>query len=154
MSKCFEPLKPLLEVAQGAIGSTPYAPAAIAFGAASYLLQACEKVSKCYDAVEELFREIGNVTMRLKEYEHGTMEASLKAKMADMLAYILNIIGKTEQVVRRGRIKKWAKSIFMSDDEVNPCLEKLQKFAEEELGLVVALTFARVRYSERRREYS
>jgi hypothetical protein len=144
MKKCFQPLVPILDLVKTGIESTPYAPAATAFGAAAHLLRACESVTACYDAVEELFEQMGNITVRLREYEHGGMEASLRVKMAQMLAYILEIMGNTEKVVRRKRFKQWARSVFLNDDEIKPSLQKLQRFAEEELGLVVALTFARV----------
>lgn len=144
MKKCFQPLVPILHLVKTGIELTPYAPAATAFGAAAHLLEACESVTACYDAVEELFEQMGNITMRLREYEHGGMEGSLRVKMAHMFAYILEIMGNTEKVVRRKRLKQWARSVFLSDDEINPSLQKLQRFAEEELGLVVALTFARV----------
>jgi hypothetical protein len=144
MKKCFQPLVPILNLAKTGVELTPYAPAATIFGAAAHLLQACESVTACYDAVEELFEQMGNITVRLREYEHGGMEVSLRAKMAQMLAYILEIMGNTEKVVRRKRFKQWARSVFLNEDEIKPSLQKFQKFAEEELGLVVALTFARV----------
>ncbi|OQN99698.1 hypothetical protein B0A48_14468 [Cryoendolithus antarcticus] len=144
MKKCFQPLVPILDLVKIGVELTPYAPAATTFGAAAHLLQACESVSACYDAVEELFEQMGNITMRLREYEHGGMEVSLRVKMAQILAYILEIMGITEKVVRRKRFKQWARSVFMNDDEIKPSMQRLQVFAEEELGLVVALTFARV----------
>lgn len=144
MAKCFKPLVTILDLAKGGLSSGPYAPATIAFGAAVYLLQACEKVTKCYDAVEELFEQIGEITTRLKEYENGNMNPSLEQKMAEMLAYILEIMCKTEKIVRRRRVKQWARTLFTDDDEISPSLNKLRRFAEHELGLVVALTFARV----------
>jgi hypothetical protein len=144
LNRCFTPLVPIFTILKGPLEQGPYAPAAIALGAASYLLQACEKVTKCYDAVEEVFDHIENITVRFKEYENSTMEKSLRSKMAQILAYILEIMGKVEKVVRRKRIKQWAKSIFLTDDDISPCIKKLHKFAEDELGLVVALTFARV----------
>lgn len=45
-------------------------------------------MSKAYDALEELFQRIGDVTVRLQEYAvEQKMEASLKAKMTDILAW-------------------------------------------------------------------
>ena len=96
LAKSIRPLESFLRLAQGSIGTTPFAPAAVVFGAASYLFTACEYVSKAYDGLEELFEQISQVTIRLKEYESGQMEASLKAEIRGILAYVLIIIGKSE----------------------------------------------------------
>ncbi|KAL9046447.1 MAG: hypothetical protein Q9214_000714 [Letrouitia sp. 1 TL-2023] len=145
LKKCIAPMEPLLEVVQKGIGNTPYAPASAVFGAASYLLQASTSVSKSYDGIEELFQQMSDITVRLKEYECKNIESSLSKKMTDILAFFLDIIGKAEAAINRKRFKQWAKSVFLKDDSISSSVIKLQKYVEAELGLVIALTYGRVK---------
>ena len=105
LKKCIAPMEPILEIVQKAIGNTPYAPASAVFGATSYLLQACATVSKSYDGIEELFRQMSDITVRLKEYESKSIEASLSKKVTDILALFLDIMGKAEAAIKRKRFK-------------------------------------------------
>lgn len=145
LKKCIAPMEPLLEVVQKGIGNTPYAPASAVFGAASYLLQASTSVSRSYDGIEELFQQMSDITVRLKEYECKKIESSLSKKMTDILAFFLDIIGKVEAAINRKRFKQWAKSVFLKDDSISSSVTKLQKYVEAELGLVIALTYGRVK---------
>lgn len=141
MAKSIAPMEPLLQIIQKGIGSSPYAPACVVFGAASYLMKACTAVSKAYDGVEELFEQMSEITIRLREYEHGGMEMSLQKKMTDILAYFLEIIGEAEACIRRKRFKEWARSVFTQKDTISKILTKLRRYVEAELGLVIALTY-------------
>ena len=134
-----------MQIVQAGIGNTPYAPVSAVLGAASYLFKACESVTKAYDGVEELLEQISQVTVRLKEYEFDENEASLRSKLIDILAYILTIIGKSEEFFRRRRFKQWARSVFLQDEGIQELLSKLKQYVESELGLVIALTYGRVR---------
>lgn len=145
LASCIKPLEPILNIIQQGIGNTPYAPASVVFGAASHLLQACDSVSKAYDGIEELFERMKDITVRLKEYDGGSMESSLQAKMTDILAYFLDIIGKAEACIKRKRFNQWARSVFMKDDGISSSVNKLQNYVEAELGLVIALTYRRVK---------
>jgi hypothetical protein len=145
MATCIKPLLPIIEIIQKGLGNTPYAPLCAVFGASSYLLRACTSVSKAYDGIEELFRQVSDITARLKEYEYKSIETSLKVKMTNILAFILEIIGKAESCIKRKRIKQWARSVFLQEDDISASVTKLQKFVESELGLVIALTYGRVK---------
>ena len=145
LASCIKPLEPILEIVQQGLGNTTYAPASVVFGAATHLLQACDSVSKAYDGIEELFERMKDITMRLKEYDGADMESSLQAKMTDILAYFLDIIGKAEACIKRKRIKQWARSVFMKDDGISSSVSKLKNYVEAELGLVIALTYRRVK---------
>ncbi|KAL9093549.1 MAG: hypothetical protein Q9165_003944 [Trypethelium subeluteriae] len=145
MATCIKPLQPIIELVQEGLGSTPYSPACAVFGAASYLLRACSTVSKAYDGVEGLFQQISDITTRLQEYEYKTIEGPLKEKMTSILAFILEIIGKTEAVIKRRRPKQWFRAVFLQEDDISASIAKLQKFVESELGLVIALTYGRVK---------
>lgn len=144
IAKCFQPMEPILSIVQETIQSTPYAPISAVFGAAKYLLQACDSVTKAYDGIEELFEQMNDITVRLEKYDCSGMESSLQAKMTDILAYFLIIIGKAEACIKRGRIKQWAKSVFTKDDGIQSSVNKLRNYMEAELGLVIALTYKSV----------
>ncbi|KAL6716248.1 hypothetical protein ACLMJK_005814 [Lecanora helva] len=146
LKSCIAPMEPILGLVQKGIGNTPYAPASVVFGAAAYLLQSCTAVSKSYDGIEELFQQMSNITVRLKEYEFKNLESSLSKKITDILAFFLDIIGKAEAAIKRKRIRQWARSVFLKDDSIGigSSVTKLQKYIEAELGLVIALTYGRV----------
>jgi hypothetical protein len=44
-------------------------------------------VSQAYDGLEVLFQDLSDVTVRLQEYSAHGMEASLRAKMTDILVW-------------------------------------------------------------------
>ena len=145
LAKCIQPLEPILSIVRAGIGNTPFAPASAVLGAALYLVQACGSVSKAYDGIEELFEQMKNITVRLAEYDYSSMESSLQAKMTGILAYILEILGKAEACIKRKRFKQWARSVFMREDGISSSVSKLRNIVENELGLVIALTYRRVK---------
>ena len=145
LAKCIAPIEPVLQVVQKAIGSTPYAPASAVLGAASYLMLACGSVSAAYDGIEELFDQMGDITVRLEYYEFGNIESSLQQKMTGILAYFLDIIGKAEVCIKRKRVKQWARSLLMQEDEISSSVAKLRKYVDSELSLVTALTYQGVK---------
>ena len=65
--------------------------------------------------------------------------------MTDILAFFLEIMGKAEAAIKRKRFKQWAKNVFLKDDAISPSVAKLRKYVEAELGLVIALTYGRVK---------
>ncbi|KAL8735743.1 MAG: hypothetical protein Q9181_002690 [Wetmoreana brouardii] len=144
-AKCITPLQPMLRTTQAALGSTPFAPAAAVLGAASYLLQACESVTKAYDGIEELFESMCNITTRVKEYECREIDSSLQIKMTNILAHFLEIFGVAEGCIKRRRFKQWVRHTLVQDDSISASLKRLKNYIESELGLVVALTSRHVK---------
>ena len=138
-------MEPVLLIVQNSIRNSPYAPAATVFGACTYLLQAGTSVIRAYDGIEELFEQMSNITIRLKEYEYGAMESSLQKKMTDILAYYLENSGQAEACMKRKRIKQWVRLVFMQEDGISASVNNLRNYVETELGLVIALTYGRVK---------
>ena len=85
-----------------------------------------------------------DITVRLWEYEHGKIESSLQAKMTEILACFLDIVGKAEACVKRKRIKQWTRNMFLGEDGIGSSVDNLRGYMESELGLVIALTYRRV----------
>ena len=148
LQKCMKPLQPVLRIIQEGVGNTPYAPACIILGAGSYLLDACESVSKDYDGIETLFEEIARVTTRLQEYLVCEMSASLRKIMTQILTHILHILGTAERCIRGGRRKLFAKVTIQGNDEVIAAISRLHSYVEAEIRLIVASTFKSVKQIE------
>lgn len=144
MMACFRPLIPILDAGKNPLGSTPFAPASVAFGAASHLLKTCESVSRCYDEIEDVFKKIGDFTVRLAKYGECPMDTSLRVRIANILAAILVIMGRVERIIRRKRFRFWG-SLLLQDDQIKASMMQLQDGFESELGLVAASTYADVR---------
>ena len=144
-AKSIVPIERTLQIVQKGLGNSPYAPACAVFGALSYLLQACGSVIKAYDGIEELFERMTQMTVRLREYDHGDIETSLQDMIIGILAYYLEILGKAEVCIRRKRFKQWARSVFLQEEDIKSSVDRLQKYIETELGLVTALTYRRVK---------
>lgn len=83
------------------------------------------------------------MTARLKQYHGRIVDPSLRENLIRTLAYILTIIGKAEKCMQRRRIGQLAKSI-LKNDEITGAVEKLHRYVEAELGLVIAITFKSV----------
>ena len=148
LAKCFHPLEPIFVIIQKGLQNSPYGPANTVFGAANYLLKACYSVQKAYDSVEELFEQMSDITARLKEYERRGLDPMLQAKMSDILAYFLEIIGKAESCIKKGRFKQWVGTLVSQDDGISSSVDKLRRYVENELGLVIALTYGSVKNLE------
>ena len=144
MRKCIQPLDRVSDLAQAALGNSPYAPAAIVFGAAKYLLGACSTVSSAYDGLEALFEEISDITEQLQGTKINKMDTSLREKVTHILAFILEIIGTSEACIKRRRLKQWGRTVFLKEDSIQESITKLNKYIQSEIGLVVHLTYGRI----------
>lgn len=139
------PISSALTIIQRSIGNTPFAPVSAVLGSTAYLLQACQSVSKSFDAVELLFQRVSDLTTRFAEYDFDTVETALKSKVVDILAYVLEINGKAEAIIRRKRFRQWFREILLQDDDLKSSLDNLKHYIEQEIGLVVTLTYGRVK---------
>ncbi|MCJ1386684.1 hypothetical protein MMC17_009810 [Xylographa soralifera] len=144
LRKCIKPLERITDLAQTAVGSSPYAPAAVVFGAAKYLIGTCDTVSAAYDGLEALFKEIGDITERLQSTKVDRMDSLLRKKMTDILAFILEIIGKSEACIKRRRFRQWGRAVFLKDDNIQESITKLERYVQSEVGLVIHLTYGRI----------
>lgn len=61
---------------------------------------------------------MGDITVRLREYDYHNLEASLARKVTDILAFFLDMKGKAETLIQRKRFKQWARSVFLKDDGI------------------------------------
>jgi hypothetical protein len=117
LSMAIKPLELISGVAQSAVSLTPFAPAFTVLGAVLFLVRAADGVSEAYDWVEELFDKLPGFTQRLEEYVSGDMNAHLQYKVVTILPCVLEILGKSERVIRDGRFRKYAVALFLGKDE-------------------------------------
>jgi len=143
LRKCIKPLECMTDLAQTVVSVTPYAPVAVVFGAAKHLLEACDTVSNGYDSVQELFRSITEITERIQGAKTDKMDDLLRRKLTDILSFILEIIGKSEEMIEKGRVKQWARAVFVKEDVIKNDIARLDKYVQSELGLVIHLVLRR-----------
>lgn len=58
-----------------------------------------------YDGTEELFEQLGEIAVGLKECDLTDIDSSLQAMMADIAAYFLDLFDRIEACIKRRRIK-------------------------------------------------
>src|SRR5215469_1689 len=137
------PFMVLSEIASSAISFTPFAPASTILGAVVFLVKAAGGVSESYDWIEQLFDKLNGFTQRLEEYIDGGMNAHLREKVIAILVCLLEILGRSEEVMKSGRIKKYAAVLFLGqDEEVKASFSKLANLFEDEERLISAISYA------------
>jgi fungal STAND N-terminal Goodbye domain len=118
LKKAIKPLTVLLSVASSAISLSPFAPASTIFGAVLFVVRAAGGVSEAYDWIDELFDKLGDFTVRLEEYcKGGVVSSSLRTKVVQILECLLEILARSEKVIKTGRWKKYAAVLFLGKDE-------------------------------------
>src|SRR5579871_512385 len=123
------------------ISSIPFAPVSAILGAVVFLVNTAGGVSESYDWIEQLFDKLSGFTQRIEEYIDGDMKVHLREKVIAILVCLLEILGRSEQVIKSGRIKKYAAVIFLGQDEqVKASFSKLTNLFEDEDKLVSAIS--------------
>ena len=64
-----------------------------------FLVNAAGGVSESYDWIEQLFDKSSGFTQRIEEYIDGGMKAHLREKGIAILVYLLEILGRSEQIM-------------------------------------------------------
>jgi hypothetical protein len=137
------PFMVLSEIASSAISFTPFAPASTILGAVVFLVNAAGDVSRSYDWIEQLFDKLSGFTQRFEEYIDGGMNTHLQQQVIAILVCLLEILGRSEEVMKSGRIKKYTAVLFLGQDEdVKASFSKLSKLFDDEDRLVSAISYA------------
>ena len=147
------PVERFGEIAERALSSIPYAPAAIVFGASSFLIEAAHGLSEKYDWIAQLFEKLGEFTIRLPDYGAEDMVEHLQMKMTAILTCLLEIIGLSEKAVKDGRFKRYLATAFLGrDDQVKEAFNRLATLLEGEERLVRAISYATNQRIDKRTE--
>jgi hypothetical protein len=138
-----QPFMMLSSVASSAVSLSPFAPASTILGAVVFLVNAAGGVSEAYDWIEQLFDKLGDFIVRLDEYIKGGINAHLEIKVVRVLGCMLEILARSEKIIKDGRWKKYAAVLFLGkDEEIKASFEDLAKLFEDDQRLVLAITFA------------
>jgi hypothetical protein len=143
LTAAVRPFMTLADVAQSVISATPIAPASTVLGAVLFLVKSAEGVSDAYDSIESLFETLTSFSLRLNEYVGAGMNNSLQLNAIEILTCLLEVLARSEHVVKDGRWKKYlGVTLLGKDDKIRGLLKKLETLFVEEERLVIAITYA------------
>jgi DNA replication protein DnaC len=149
LSQTVQPLIMASKLTENALSFTPFARASALLGALRYLIDASVEVSSAFDHVEGLLDRLRPFTQRLKLYSgpgNEGIEADLQEHIVKIFSCLLDILARTEYVIKDGRFKKWGKTVFIGGDtELAELLGCLEKLIDEERGMVLAIISAQSR---------
>ncbi|PLB46320.1 hypothetical protein P170DRAFT_429441 [Aspergillus steynii IBT 23096] len=138
-----KPIELVGNLAAGA-ASMAFPPSSLCFGAAMYLVSAAHGVSASYDAIADLFGTLKDFLVRLQVYNREDLPSELQAKLAEILATLLEIFARSTKVVRAGslgRVLAFGKNSLLGRDEtLQGLVGKLEKQCQSEHRLVGAET--------------
>jgi hypothetical protein len=99
-------------------------------------------VSAAYDLIDKLFDQLSDFAVRVVQYSKGT-SPDLKTKLIQILECLLEILARSEKIIKDARAKKFFKLLVLGKDETtNTLLEKLAKLQEGEQRQVNAENYA------------
>lgn len=140
LKSAVKPVQLFGALTQSALSLTPFAPASVVFGAATYLVDAAKGVSNAFDAIEKLFDRIGQSNRRFKGYAQDEIENSLREIMVKMMCQMLEIFATAETWIRRKRTRLYVRSLFMGEeDSLKALSDDLDNLVKEEAGIVLAI---------------
>lgn len=112
------------------------------FGAVVCLVQTAEGVSAAYDLIDQLFDQLGDFAVRVVQYSKGT-SPDLKTKLVQIVECLLEILARSEKVIKDARAKKFFKLLILGKDETtNALLERLVQLQEGEQRQINAENYA------------
>ncbi|KFX89144.1 hypothetical protein V490_07205 [Pseudogymnoascus sp. VKM F-3557] len=115
-----------------------------------YLVKACDEVAKSYDLIETLFEELTEFTVRLREYTKLEVGEAMRTKVVATLACMLEIIGRSEELIRTKRFRHFiGVAWFGKDEKTRDALDRFHKLVDSEERLVIAVTYSSVRNTEK-----
>jgi hypothetical protein len=151
LKRIMQPCAALSAIAQSSISLTPFAPASTVLGAVLFLVEAANGVSEAYDWIEALFNKLGAFTQRLEQYMEAGMTPHLEQKVVSILSCLLELVGRSEAVIKEGRFRRYTGSTFLGRaDDVKILFDQLDDLFEEEVRLVQATEYAAVTRIDKR----
>ncbi|KAI0502831.1 hypothetical protein F5B22DRAFT_652677 [Xylaria bambusicola] len=107
----------------------------------THLVSAAEHVTSAYDWVETVFSELQNFSDRLRSHTRTTITSAMRRIIIAILAFILRIIGRSELLIKRGRVREYLRVAFIGKDQkTKELLDELNKVIANEGRLTLALT--------------
>ncbi|KAI0258240.1 hypothetical protein BC834DRAFT_1045986 [Gloeopeniophorella convolvens] len=112
-----------------------FPPATFIFSSIGILLAT---VIKNYDALVELFDNVGNFLERLKIYTRISIPDALMGVVVKTLAEVLLILGLAKKQIDEGLLKKCGKMLLGGSGDVRDALQRLDRLTKEEAQMTVA----------------
>ncbi|KAI1169761.1 hypothetical protein F4777DRAFT_169868 [Nemania sp. FL0916] len=123
--------------AAGGFGS----PAGAILKSVTHLISAAEHVTSAYDWIETVFTELQNFSDRLRSHTRTTITSAMRRIIIAILAFILRIIGRSELLIKRGRVREYLRVAFIGKDQkTKELLDNLNNVIANEGRLTLALT--------------
>ncbi|KAJ8115755.1 hypothetical protein ONZ43_g4594 [Nemania bipapillata] len=107
----------------------------------THLISAAALVTSAYDWIETVFSELQNFSDRLRSHIRTTITSAMRRIIIAILAFILRIIGRSEFLIRRGRVHEYLRVAFIGKDQkTKELLDNLNNVIANEGRLTLALT--------------
>ena len=134
LKACVKPTQAFSSIVTSALSLTPFAPAASVFQAGLFLIDACEKVSKAYDCVQELLGQCQQFTQRLETYVKTESKGNFLKKVTAILSFLLEVFGRCLKVFESSRWGKYWDGIFGDKNQIlrDSVAELNKEFKNEE----------------------
>ncbi|MCJ1465605.1 hypothetical protein MMC07_004224 [Pseudocyphellaria aurata] len=143
LSVIMKPVELLGGLAQDTLTLTPFSPCSQVLGAVLYLVKAAKGVSSAYDCITGLLKQLKAFTDRLQEYTKATVDSKLQKTATEILATLLVIFARSENLIRQGRIKHYVTVTFLgSNEKVAAAMNHLKELVDAEEKLVIALNYS------------
>ena len=130
---------------QNALTLTPFSMASPILGGVLFLVGSAKGVSESYDRITALLSELEDFTGRLQEYTRNALDRKLKKKVVDILTTLLEILARSEKLIKKGRVKQyWSGTFLGGHEKVASAMARLKSLVDTENKLVGSLVYSTV----------
>lgn len=130
---------------QNALTLTPFSMASPVLGAVLFLVGSAKGVSEAYDSITTLLSKLEDFTGRLQEYTRAAVDPKLKKKVVDILTTLLEILARSEKLIKKGRLKQYMSGTFLGGNEkIASAMTRLNSLMDTENRLVGSLVYSTV----------
>ena len=130
---------------QNALTLTPFSMASPVLGAVLFLIGSAKGVSEAYDSITKLLSELEDFTGRLQEYTRAALDPKLRKKVVVILTTLLEILARSEKLIKKGRVKQYMSGTFLGGNEkIAGAMTRLKSLIDAENKLVGSLVYSTV----------
>ncbi|KAJ8130790.1 hypothetical protein O1611_g2838 [Lasiodiplodia mahajangana] len=107
----------------------------------THLVSAAAHVTSAYDWIETVFFELQDASDRLRSHVKTTITSAMRRIIIAIFAFILRILGRSELLIKRGRVREYLRVAFIGKDQkTKELLDSLNSVIASEGRLTLALT--------------
>ncbi|KAN0113428.1 hypothetical protein V8E52_007709 [Russula decolorans] len=115
-----------------------FPPAKAIFTGIGLLLDAAKGVSDDYNALIELFERFERYLRRLQVLTN--IPSGLGEILVEIMVELLGVLALTTRQIKLGRFRKFAKKLFLGENDVEEVLQRLDRLTEGELQMTATQT--------------